>query len=63
MYDADIIVASPLGVVLRMQAEKKAGRPDADFLSSIHMAVLERADVASMQNWDHVRTVFSALNQ
>ena len=28
----------------------------------MHVAVLERADVAFMQNWDHVRHVMTALN-
>ncbi|KAK0556294.1 rRNA-binding ribosome biosynthesis protein utp25 [Tilletia horrida] len=56
-YDADIIVASPLG--LRLAIEKD---DDSDFLSSIEIVVADQLDVMQMQNWEHVKFVFSRLN-
>jgi len=50
-YTSDIILASPLG--LRMSIEKEGG--DADFLSSIEIAIVDQADVMTMQNWEHVQ--------
>ena len=35
----------------------------ADFLSSIEICVLLRADVMYMQNWDHVQDVLARVNQ
>jgi len=56
-YDADIILASPLG--LRLAIEKDN---DSDFLSSIEVVVADQLDVMQMQNWEHVKFVFSSLN-
>ncbi|KAE8213631.1 hypothetical protein CF327_g2883 [Tilletia walkeri] len=56
-YDADIILASPLG--LRLAIEKD---DDSDFLSSIEIVVADQLDVMQMQNWEHVKFVFSHLN-
>lgn len=55
-YQADLILASPLG--LRMSIEKQKKGVDggaADFLSSIEMLVVDQADVMTMQNWEHVQ--------
>ncbi|GLC42263.1 hypothetical protein PLESTM_001310300 [Pleodorina starrii] len=64
LYDSDIIVASPVALATKL-AEDKASDPHSapDFLSSIELLVLDRADVMGMQNWAHVETVVSALNQ
>ena len=56
-YQSDIIVASPLAVATLLgepPAEGEAGAV-SDFLSSIEVAVVMRADVMSMQNWAHVK--------
>jgi hypothetical protein len=60
VYESDIIVASPLGIATRLAEQKEDG---CDFLSSIELALLFRADVMLMQNWAHVTAVFEALNQ
>ena len=57
-YHSDIIVASPLG--LRLAIEAQGG--DADFLSSIEIMCLDQADVLLMQNWDHVVELLRRLN-
>ncbi|RDX42707.1 digestive organ expansion factor [Lentinus brumalis] len=57
-YNCDLIVASPLG--LRMSIEKDK---NADFLSSIEVAIVDQMDALTMQNWEHVQFVFNHLNQ
>ena len=62
-YKADIVVASPLGLRLGIGAEGDAKKPrDADWLSSIEVAVAPYADVFTMQNWAHLKEVFATLN-
>ena len=57
-FGADIIFASPLGIVTALQDEKTA----ADFLSSIEILVIDHAHVIQMQNWAHVVTILDAMN-
>ena len=54
---SDIVVASPIALATKLSDEQKEeeGGP-ADFLSSIEIAVVDRADVLHMQNWAHVVT-------
>ena len=54
---SDIVVASPIALATKLSDEQKEeeGGP-ADFLSSIEIAVADRADVLLMQNWAHVVT-------
>ena len=58
--DADIIVASPIGIITEMA--KDPGKTN-DFLTSIEILVLEHVDILSMQNWSHVQTVVENLNR
>jgi U3 small nucleolar RNA-associated protein 25 len=44
------------------QSRKQQSRR-ADFLSSIEICLLARADVMCMQNWDHVQDVLDRVNQ
>ena len=58
-YQSDIIVASPLGLATKLgeaqaEGDDTTGGP-ADFLSSVEVAVVARADVMTMQNWTHVK--------
>lgn len=64
-YQSDVLIASPLALATKLsEAEKDQGSAGAaDFLSSIEIVVLERADVLQMQNWTHVTTVLDALNK
>ena len=55
-YRSDIILASPLGL-------KMAIDDSPDFLSSIEICVVDRAEVLLEQNWDHVHDVLGMLNQ
>jgi len=57
-FGADIIFASPLGIVTALQDEKSA----ADFLSSIELLVIDHANVIQMQNWAHVVTIVDGMN-
>ena len=52
---SDIIVASPIALATKLSDEVEEGGP-ADFLSSIEIAIADRADVQLMQNWAHVVT-------
>lgn len=60
LYESDIIIASPLGIATRLAEQTEDG---CDFLSSIEVALVFRADVMLMQNWAHVTAVFESLNQ
>jgi len=64
-YQSDVLIASPLALATKLsEAEKDQGSAGAaDFLSSIEIVVLERADVLQMQNWTHVTSVLDALNK
>ncbi|KAL6785736.1 hypothetical protein ACKKBF_B01440 [Auxenochlorella protothecoides x Auxenochlorella symbiontica] len=59
-HTADVIVASPLALATKLT--DPADREGADFLSSLELVVMDRADVVLMQNWEHAVTVFKALN-
>lgn len=59
-YQSDVIVASPLAIATRIADERDDG---VDFLSSIEVAILLRADFMLMQNWSHVEATMASLNQ
>ncbi|MEW5301455.1 MAG: hypothetical protein WDW36_004315 [Sanguina aurantia] len=48
MFQSDIIVASPIGLATKL-AEQVKGSSDLDFLSSIELLVVDRADLMAMQ--------------
>jgi U3 small nucleolar RNA-associated protein 25 len=62
-YRSDIILASPLGLKMATAASSEDKPEDADFLSSIEVCVVNRADALLMQNWDHMTDVLNLMNQ
>ena len=61
-YDSDILVASPLALSTKLEEVPKDEPHPLDFLSSIEIAIVHRADVLLMQNWQHVIKIFDSLN-
>ena len=58
-FGADIVFASPLGIVTAINDDISA----ADFLSAIELVIVDRCDVVAMQNWEHLETVLEKCNQ
>lgn len=61
-FTSDIIVASPLGLRLKIEHESMA-EGEHDFLSSIEVLVMHMADVYHMQNWEHIEYILDRVNR
>ena len=61
-YSSDIILASPLGLSMILENPDKKKR-QYDFISSIEVLIVDRANQIEMQNWDHVNTVMKYINK
>jgi U3 small nucleolar RNA-associated protein 25 len=60
-YESDIIIASPLGLRMIIGNELESKR-EIDFLSSVEIVFADMFHAFSMQNIEHVETVFQSLN-
>lgn len=61
-YSSDIIIASPLGLSMILENPDKKKR-QYDFLSSIEVFIVDRANQIEAQNWAHVNLVLKYLNK
>ncbi|CAK9436997.1 uncharacterized protein LODBEIA_P14750 [Lodderomyces beijingensis] len=61
-YSSDIILASPLGLSMILENPDKKKR-QYDFISSIEVLIVDKANQIEMQNWDHVNTVMKYINK
>lgn len=61
-YSSDILIASPIGLSMMLENPDKRKR-QYDFLSSIEVLIIDKANSIEMQNWDHVNTVLKYINK
>lgn len=66
-YNSDIIIASPVALHRACVPDRDGGGEgdggvDADFLSSVEVCIMDRADVFLMQNWAYVPDIAEVLN-
>lgn len=61
-YSSDIIIGSPIGLSMMLENPDKRKR-QYDFLSSIEVLIIDKANSIEMQNWDHVNTVMKYINK
>ncbi|EFO24464.1 hypothetical protein LOAG_04023 [Loa loa] len=61
--ESDILIASPLGLrmIVGEGGENNAER-ETDFLASIEVLIIDKADILLMQNWEHLLNVVSSLH-
>ncbi|CAM8913404.1 unnamed protein product [Rhodiola kirilowii] len=62
-HQSDLIIASPLRLVNKIAEAEADKEKDVDYLSSVEVFIIDHADIISMQNWDHVRTVVPYFNR
>ncbi|CAM9834340.1 unnamed protein product [Scytosiphon promiscuus] len=66
-YNSDIIIASPVALHRASVPGEDGGDADrsgvdSDFLSSVEVCIMDRADVFLMQNWAYVPDIAEVLN-
>ncbi|CAG9535730.1 unnamed protein product [Cercopithifilaria johnstoni] len=61
--ESDILIASPVGLrmIVGEDGENNSGR-ETDFLASIEVLIIDKADILLMQNWEHLLSVVSSLH-
>lgn len=59
LYESDVIIASPLGLAMETST---IPRKDFDFLSSIEILILDKSDVFTYQNLEHLEQVMKNVN-
>ncbi|XP_068331370.1 protein NUCLEOLAR FACTOR 1-like [Pyrus communis] len=62
-YTSDMIVASSVGLLKKIDEAKLNKEKDVDYLSSIEVLVIDHADVVTMQNWDFLNSAVEQLNR
>ncbi|XP_050119546.1 protein NUCLEOLAR FACTOR 1-like isoform X3 [Malus sylvestris] len=62
-YTSDMIVASSVGLLKKIDEAKLNKEKDVDYLSSIEVLVIDHADVVTMQNWDFLKSAVEQLNR
>lgn len=62
-YSSDIIVASAVGLITKIEKAEQNKEVDIDYLSSIEVLIIDHADVISMQNWDFLKSAVEHLNR
>ncbi|BBG92814.1 hypothetical protein Prudu_000653, partial [Prunus dulcis] len=61
-YTSDMIVASSVGLLKKIDEAKVNKEKDVDYLSSIEVLIVDHADVITMQNWNFLKSVVEQLN-
>lgn len=61
--DADLIIASPLGIKLTKNQEGNKEEKIYDFLSSVEILLVDFAEVFTFQNISHLEEVLQVVNQ
>lgn len=61
-YQSDIILASPLGLRYIMGSTTRTDI-QSDFLTSVEVLILDKADIFMMQNWEHILVLMDAINK
>lgn len=59
LYESDIIIASPLGLAMETSAIPWR---DFDFLSSIEILILDKSEVFTYQNLEHLEVAMQNVN-
>uniref|UniRef100_A0A0M3K1I3 U3 small nucleolar RNA-associated protein 25 homolog n=1 Tax=Anisakis simplex TaxID=6269 RepID=A0A0M3K1I3_ANISI len=59
--ESDIIVASPLGLRTIVGDEEETNH-QTDFLSSVEVVIIDKADIILMQNWEHLLHIMDSLH-
>eukprot|EP00929_Paragymnodinium_shiwhaense_P027928 TRINITY_DN16281_c0_g1_i1.p1 TRINITY_DN16281_c0_g1~~TRINITY_DN16281_c0_g1_i1.p1 ORF type:complete len:648 (+),score=205.47 TRINITY_DN16281_c0_g1_i1:66-2009(+) len=61
-HKSDILICSPIGLrkITGGEGDKKR---EYDFLSSIEVCIVDRADAFRMQNWEHLVEVMQVINR